>query len=82
MIWQLQEAKRKFSQVINLALQEGPQTVTRHGREVAVIISVDTYRNMVEPRPNLVEVLLNSPLRGAELEIERDRSDFGREFGL
>ena len=35
-IWQLQEAKNRFSEVVNKALEEGPQTVTRHGEEIVV----------------------------------------------
>lgn len=82
MSWQLQEAKSKFSQVVNLAVREGPQFVTRHGEEVVVILSIQDYRAVAEPRPTLVDLLLNSPLPDSGLVIERDSSDFGREVGL
>ncbi len=82
MVWQLQDAKSKLSQLVNLALNEGPQIVTRHGEEVIVVLSIDEYRALVEPKPTLLELLLNSPLSGSNLKLERDRSDFGRETSL
>ena len=47
--WQLQEAKNRFSEVVEEALARGPQTVTRHGREVVVIVSAEEYRRMRQP---------------------------------
>jgi prevent-host-death family protein len=82
MIWQLQEAKSKFSQLVRQALSEGPQIVTRHGEEVAVVLSIDDYRRLSEPRPSLLELLLDSPLRGSGLELERDQEDYGRKAAL
>ena len=82
MVWQLQDAKSKLSQLVNLALNEGPQIVTRHGEEVIVVLSIDEYRALVEPKPTLLELLLNSPFSGSNLKLERDRSDFGRETSL
>jgi prevent-host-death family protein len=41
--WQLQEAKNKFSEVVNLAISGKPQLVTRHGKPVAVVISAEDY---------------------------------------
>lgn len=41
--WQLQEAKNKFSQVVDEAQSKGPQTITRHGKEVAVVLSASEY---------------------------------------
>lgn len=82
MTWQLQEAKSKFSQVVNLALEEGPQFVTRHGEEVVVVLSASDYRKLKGPKPSLIDLLLNSPLAGSGLEITRDKDDFGREIAL
>ncbi len=82
MNWQLQEAKSKFSQVVNLALKEGPQIVTKHGQEVVVVLSVEEYRKLVGPKLTLFELLTNSPFTGSELEIKRDKKDFGRELTL
>ena len=82
MNWQLQEAKSKFSQVVNRALKEGPQIVTKHGQEVVVVLSIEEYRKLAEHRPTLLELLSNSPFAGSELEITRDKEDVGREFAL
>ncbi|KQV05748.1 MULTISPECIES: type II toxin-antitoxin system Phd/YefM family antitoxin [unclassified Kitasatospora] len=46
MRWQVQEAKQKFSEVLRLAEAEGPQVVTRHGDEVAVVIAIREYRRL------------------------------------
>lgn len=46
MAWPLQDAKQNFSRVVALAAEEGPQVVTRHGREVAVVMSSDHYREL------------------------------------
>ena len=70
--WQLQEAKNQFSLVVDKALSEGPQTVTRHGQPAVVVVSVAEYRRTRSRRKSLLELF--EPLRGLELEIERDRS--------
>lgn len=81
MLWQLQEAKSKFSKLVNSAIDDGPQIVTRHGEKVVVVLSFDEFQDMQEETPSLLSALLNSPLRGSEIPIpERDRSDFGREL--
>jgi prevent-host-death family protein len=67
MAWQLQEAKAKFSQLVQKALDEGPQTVTRYGKEVAVLMSVDDYKKLQGRRPGLLEVLMSGP--EGELEL-------------
>jgi prevent-host-death family protein len=67
MAWQLQEAKAKFSQLVQKALDEGPQTVTRHGKEVAVLLSADDYKKLQRRRPGLLEILMSGP--EGELEL-------------
>jgi len=73
-IWQLQEAKNRFSQLVNRALAEGPQVVTRHGEEVVVVLSKDEYSRLRQSRSSLLEFFRESPLVGAELDLARDRS--------
>ena len=72
--WQLQEAKSKFSAVIAAAVQEGPQLITRHGTETAVILSVADYRALLLDQQRLSEFFRESPLAGLELDLARDRS--------
>lgn len=44
--WQVQEAKQQLSRVIDLARSQGPQIVTRHGKDVAVVVGIDDYRRL------------------------------------
>ena len=79
--WKLQDAKNRFSEVVQKALKAGPQIVTLRGRETAVILSVEEYRRLARPKTGLVEFLRSSPLADIELDLERDR-DTGREIDL
>ena len=58
MDWHLQDAKNNFSKVVDKAIAEGPQTVTRRGRRPAVIVSAEDYDRLVQPKKSLVEFLL------------------------
>jgi len=80
--WQLQEAKNRFSEVVDEALTHGPQTVTRHGREVVVVLSVEEYRRMKQPQKNIVEALMQIPQEyRVELDVARS-PDYGRDIEL
>ena len=68
--WQLQEAKSRFSEVVELTIKEGPQLVTRRGEDAVVILAIDDYRRLCGQSKGLKECLLNAP-RGHELVIER-----------
>ena len=72
--WSLQDAKNKFSEVARRARSEGPQFVTRHGREEVVVIAIEDYRRLTAPREDLASFLRRSPLAGVELDLERDTS--------
>ncbi|MBI2813669.1 MAG: type II toxin-antitoxin system Phd/YefM family antitoxin [Opitutae bacterium] len=61
--WQLQEAKNQFSTVVEKALTDGYQVVTRHGQPAVVIMSVEEFRKLKPPRQPLVDFLADSPLR-------------------
>lgn len=73
-IWQLQDAKSRFSELVERTLRNGAQIVTRRGKKVVVMLSYEEYRRLTAPRGNLAQFLLDSPLAGSELPIERDRS--------
>jgi len=81
MSWQLQEAKNKLSRVVEEARHHGPQVVTVRGREAAVVLSMEDYRRMAPKQESLADFLMNSPLRGSGIEIEREQ-DFGRDIEL
>jgi antitoxin Phd len=73
-VWQLQEAKNRFSEVVNKALTEGPQTVTRHGEAIVVVLSKAEYNRLKKSQLSLVDFFRQSPLVGIELDLERDQS--------
>ena len=66
--WQLQEAKSRFSELVEETLTHGPQTVTRRGVEAVVVISLAEFKRM--KHGGLKSVLLNAP-RGEPIDIER-----------
>ena len=80
-IWALQDAKNRFSEMINHAIREGPQVITRRGEETAVLLSMQDYRVLAEPEGNLVDFLRSSPLIGHDLKCDRE-DDYGREIEL
>ena len=69
--WTVAEAKAKFSQVVEKARSEGPQTITRNGRQAAVVVAVEEWERKSRRRGNLAEFFAASPLRGAGLKIRR-----------
>lgn len=79
--WQLQDAKNKLSEVVDRAIAEGPQMLTRRGRETAVVISIEDFRRLTRPKESLVSFLRKSPLAGVELDLERV-DDYGRKVEL
>jgi prevent-host-death family protein len=82
--WQLQTAKARFSEVFRLARTEGPQRITRQGKEGVVMISDEQYHRLTvkshHPK-SIVQFFRESPLVGVELDLERDK-DTGREVDL
>jgi prevent-host-death family protein len=79
--WQLQEAKNRFSEIVEKALSQGPQTVTRRGQRAVVIISFEDYQKLVGPKETLVSFLRKSPLSGVGLDLKRS-TDYSREVEL
>lgn len=69
--WKLQDAKNCFSEVVEKAATEGPQTVTKRGEPAAVVLSFADFQKLVGPKENLVDFLGHSPLKGIELDLKR-----------
>jgi len=82
--WQIQTAKARFSELFRLARTEGPQRITRQGKDGVVLISDEQYERLVnkshQPR-SLVQFFRESPLVGVELDLERTK-DEGRDVEL
>jgi len=84
MLWQVQEAKQRFSELLRAALSDGPQIVTRHGEEIAVVIEIAEFHRLRGDVADLRDVLLGGPkfdddVADALAAIEEERkADFGR----
>jgi antitoxin Phd len=82
--WQVQTAKARFSEVFRLARTEGPQRITRQGKEGVVMISDEQYNRLLitsrQPK-SIVQFFRESPLAGVELDWERDKHS-GRDIQL
>jgi len=72
MRWQIQQAKARFSEMVERARKEGPQTVTRHGKAVAVLIPAEEYRRLRGGGKTLKALLAAAPLNGVEISRSRD----------
>jgi prevent-host-death family protein len=79
-VWQVQEAKTRLSELIEDANTKGPQIITRHGAERAVILSIHEYKALTAHKPDFKAYLLGGP-KVDDFAIERDR-DTGREVDL
>jgi len=82
--WQVQTAKARFSEVFRRARAEGPQRITRQGKEGVIMVAEEQYEQLVrkshQPK-SLVDFFQQSPLVGVDLNLVRDR-DTGRDFKL
>ena len=73
-IWKLQDAKAQFSKIVEYALKQGPQFVTRRGAKAVVVISVKHYEDLVSNKLSFKEFLLNSPKMDEGFELEREKN--------
>ena len=73
-VWQLQEAKNKFSQVVDKAVKDGPQVITKRGVETVIVLSYAEYRQLTLHQKKLSDFFRESPLAEIELDLSRDRS--------
>jgi len=79
--WQLQDAKSKFSRLVENAMADEPQFITKYGNNAVVVISYEEYKKMMKPKMDLVSFLSNSPLAEISLDISRDKA-LAREIDL
>lgn len=81
-VWQLQEAKNKFSEVVEAAITHGPQVITKRGVEAVIVLSYAEYRTMLSKQKKLSTFFRDSPLVGADLDLTRDKSGLRGEIAL
>ena len=79
--WQLQDAKNRFSHLVYLAKNVGPQIVTKHGKEVVVVLSVSEYKKLVKPKASLIKFFQKSPLSKIDIDFVR-KNELPREIDL
>ena len=86
--WQIQEAKQRFSEMIRAVRSQGPQVITRHGEDIAVVLDISHFHQLTRRTVNLTDILLGGPKVDdsivevfAGIEAER-QADLGREVDL
>jgi prevent-host-death family protein len=77
--WQLKDARANFSTLVDKAISDGPQIVTRNGKKAVVVVSMEEWMRREPRRSDLVDFFANSPLREEDIEIDRQR-DYPREI--
>lgn len=82
--WQIQTAKARFSELFRKARTEGPQHITRQGKESVTMIPTEEYMKLTQPKSkpqNLHDFLRQSPLMGVKLDLRRNK-EVGRDIKL
>ena len=73
-LWPVQDAKARFSELLETCLKQGPQIVTKRGAEAAVLVPVDEWRRLRQSaRPTLKALLLEPQARGEPAHPPRGR---------
>ncbi|MFG1404212.1 type II toxin-antitoxin system Phd/YefM family antitoxin [Xanthobacter sediminis] len=72
--WTVARAKARLSEVIERA-QSSPQVITRNGKPSVVVVSAEEWQRKTERKGTLAQFLLDSPLRSADLDLERVRDE-------
>jgi prevent-host-death family protein len=83
--WKLEDAKNRFSELVRRALADGPQRVTRGGRDAVIVVAEREYERLTMPPANIIDFLRQSPLaaalRDGELDLSRT-AELGRDLPL
>jgi len=79
--WTMADAKARFSEVIDRALADGPQTITRNGKRAVIVVASEEWERKTKRRGNLAEFFAASPLRASGMTVERAK-DGPREIEL
>ena len=81
-IWQLQDAKSKFSQLVDKAMHNKPQFVTKHGNNAVVVLSFEDYKKITKPKTSLATFFKSSPLSELDLDLSRNNKDVPRDIEI
>lgn len=68
-VWKLEDAKARFSELVRMAREKGPQRVTVHGVDAVVVVSAKEFAKLLplSEQPNLHKLLSSSPLNKLDL---------------
>jgi prevent-host-death family protein len=80
--WSVADAKARLSELLETVGRDGPQTISRRGRPVAVVVSVDEWERRKRRQGTLAEFLATAPVGDEDLIIERDKGGRAREVDL
>ncbi len=81
-VWQIQEAKNKFSEVVDEAVKQGPQIITKRGVETVIVLSYAEYRKVMLNQKKLSDFFHESPLAEVDLDLRRERSGLRANIAL
>ena len=73
--WSVADAKARLSELLDQAISDGPQAITRRGREIAIVVSVEEWHKKSRRTGSLAEFFATSPLRDSGLDIGRMDAD-------
>ena len=72
--WQLQDAKAKLSELVKHVINSGPQGISLRGVLEVILISKNDYEKLTKKKSNFLNFMRNSPLKGLEINLERNKS--------
>jgi prevent-host-death family protein len=75
-VWQLQEAKSKFSELVESAVSKGAQVITRRGVETVVVLSMEEFNQLKKPREDLLSFFKNSPKIDLDSKRSKDKDRY------
>ena len=81
-MWQIQEAKNKFSEVVDEAIKHGPQIITKRGVETVIVLSYAEYRKVMLNQKRLSDFFRESPLAKVNIDLRRDQSGLRKDIAL
>jgi prevent-host-death family protein len=69
--WTLADAKAHLSEIVESALTQGPQTITRRGRKAVVVVAAEEWERKAGRKGTLAEFFAASPLRDSGIDLDR-----------
>lgn len=72
--WPLQDAKSRLSELVRKVTKNGPLGISVRGKEEVVLLSKEKYDVLIGAKPSFINFMANSPLKGVQLDLTRDKS--------